>query len=408
MKKRVVVTGIGGVTALGNTTDEIFEKLKGLNNAVIHMPEWEEYKGLHTKIAAPIKNFTFPSEYNRTHTRSMGPVAQMAAVATKYALEEANLLNSPLLSSGDVGIAYGSSTGSTAPVVAFTSMLTDKQIKGINATTYIKMMSHTCAVNIAIFFGVKGRIMTTCSACTSGSQAIGYAFEAIQSGHQKIMIAGGAEELCPSEAAIFDTLFATSTKNTTPTLTPSPFDKDRDGLVLGEGATTLILEEYDHAVARGAKIIAEIISFATNCDATHITNPSSEDMERVMRSALSQAELPSSEIGYINAHGTATTNGDIAETQATYRVFGSRPPVSTLKSYFGHTLGACGALETWLSIEMMKRNWFSPNLNLKEVDPKCGELNYITGKGLDVKAEYFMTNNFAFGGINTSIICRVF
>ena len=221
------------------------------------------------------------------------------------------------------------------------------------------------------------------------------------------MIAGGAEELHASLIAIFDTLYATSTKNDTPNLTPKPFDRERDGLVIGEGAGTLILEEYEHAKKRGAKIYAEIIGFATNSDGTHITNPNKETMAIVMKNALDCAKISPKEVGYINAHGTATLQGDVAESLATEKVFkGCNTPISTIKSYTGHTLGACGAIEAILSIEMMNRGWFCPTLNLENPDENCGKLNYIKDKGVELRPEIIMSNNFAFGGINTSLIFR--
>lgn len=406
MKKRVVITGMSGVTAFGNNADDVFEKLKLYKNAVVKMEEWAEYKNLHTNLAAPVPEFKYPDNFTRVSTRSMGPVSMMATLATQDALKDADLLGHEVLASGDAGVSYGSSTGSTAPAVAFTNMIRDKVVKGITPTTYLKMMSHTCAVNIALFFGIKGRIIPTSTACTSGSQGIGYAFESIQHGLQKVMIAGGAEELCPSEAAVFDTLYATSTKNDDPKSTPAPYDENRDGLVLGEGACTLVLEEYEHAKARGATIYGEIIGFGTNCDAQHITSPSEENMEKVIRLALHNANIDSSVIGYVNGHGTSTEKGDIAESQATSKVFGTKMPFSTLKSYFGHTLGACGAMETWLSIEMMRRSWFAPTVNLEQVDSRCGELDYIKNEGRELNVDAVMCNNFAFGGINTSLIIK--
>ena len=235
---------------------------------------------------------------------------------------------------------------------------------------------------------------------------IGYAYEAIKLGLQDVMIAGGAEEIHPTQVGVFDTLYATSSKNSTPELTPSPFDKERDGLVIGEGAGTLILEEYEHAKARGAKIYAEIIGFATNTDGTHITNPNKDMMAEVMRKSLANANLTPNEIGYVNAHGTATINGDIAESIATEEVFKREVPISSIKSYTGHTLGACGAIETILSIEMLNNKWFCPTLNLKNIDENCGNLDYIKDTGRNLDIEYLMTNNFAFGGINTSLILK--
>ena len=226
------------------------------------------------------------------------------------------------------------------------------------------------------------------------------------SGRQVAMIAGGAEELCVTEAAVFDTLFATSVRNEAAETTPRPFDAERDGLVLGEGAGTLILEELEHARARGATIYAEVVGFGTNSDGCHVTHPNAATMQIAMELALADAGLPASAIGYINAHGTGTDHGDIAESQATARVFGSRVPISSLKSYMGHTLGACGALEAWMSIEMMRAGWFAPTINLTKVDPQCADLDYIVNEGRERQCEYVMSNNFAFGGINTSLIFR--
>ena len=406
MTKRVVITGMGGVTAFGNDWLSVQTNLKQLNNAVRYMPEWEIYDGLHTKLGAPIDNFTLPEHYTRKKTRSMGRVSLLSTKATELALEKAGLLDDPILTNGETGIAFGSSTGSTQPVAEFATMLNEKHTNNITATTYIQMMPHTTAVNTGLFFGLKGRLITTSSACTSGSQAIGYAYEAIKYGMQTIMVAGGAEELCPSEAAVFDTLFATSQLNDQPEKSPRPYDRDRDGLVIGEGAGALILEEYEHAKARGAKIYGEIISFKTNCDASHITQPRQETIQICMEQALKQARLDPKQIGFISAHGTATARGDVAESNAVANIYGNQTPISSLKSYFGHTLGACGAIEAWLSVEMMHSGWFNPTINLENVDPACGDLDYIVGTGRHLDIEFMQTNNFAFGGINTSIIIK--
>lgn len=406
MKRRVVVTGMAGISPIGNDWETIKKHLYSYRNAVIKMEEWDQYSGLHTQLAAPVIDFTLSERYNRKSMRSMGRVALMATRASELALADAGLLDDSLLKSGTVGIAYGSSTGTPKAIADFNTLLTEKTTKHINANTYIKMMPHTAPVNIGVFFGITGRIIPTSSACTSGSQAIGYAYETIRTGQQHIMIAGGAEELCITEAAVFDTLYATSVRNDTPNNTPSPFDIQRDGLVIGEGAGTLILEELEHARARGATIYAEIIGFGTNSDGCHVTNPNSETMKIALQLALKDANLPSSAIGYINAHGTGTQQGDVAESQATAQVFDNKVPISSLKSYMGHTLGACGTLEAWLSIQMMRENWFAPTINLKQVDPLCAELDYIQNEGRTLQCEYVMSNNFAFGGINTSLIFK--
>ena len=407
MKRRVVVTGMGGVCAFGEDWSTVKSNLLKKNNAVVMMPDWDIYNGLNTKLAAPVQNFELPDDiYNRKKTRSMGRVALFAVRSSEYALRQAGLLDDPLLGSGRVGVAYGSSTGNVDSVACFGDMILSHDTGGITGNTYVKMMPHTTSVNIAIFFGIKGRQITTSTACTSGSQAIGYAYEAIAYGLQDVMVAGGAEELSPTESAVFDTLFATSCLNDSPKLTPRPFDKDRDGLVIGEGAATLVLEEYEHAKARGATILAEVVGFASNCDASHITQPQTDTIEVCIRNSLKDAGIDSSAIGYINAHGTATDRGDIAESNATNKVFGSCVPFSSLKSYFGHTLGACGSLEAWLSIKMMNEGWFTPTINLNNVDPQCGELDYIMHNVREIDCEYIQSNNFAFGGINTSLVFR--
>ncbi len=405
MNRRVVVTGMSGVTAFGNDWASIEPRLRACENATQYMSSYEQYDGLNTKLAAPVTDFELPKHYKRKQVRGMGRVSMLATVATENALIQAGLIGNEVLTNGQTGIAYGSSTGSTDAVGAFGVMLNEKTTRAITATTYVQMMPHTTAVNVGLFFGLRGRVIPTSSACTSGSQAIGYAYEAIKHGYQTVMVAGGGEELCPTESAVFDTLFATSLKNDAPKTTPSPYDKDRDGLVIGEGAGTLVLEEYEHAKARGANIYAEIVGFASNCDAAHVTQPQMETMQICMELALKDANLSPDKIGYVSAHGTATDRGDIAESNATEKAIG-RVPISSLKSYFGHTLGACGAVEAWLSLEMMHTGWFNPTLNLNNLDPECGDLDYITGTGREMQIDYVMSNNFAFGGINTSIIFK--
>lgn len=404
--KRVVITGIGAISPLGNNWKTVETALKAGKNAIQIMPEWQVFEGLNTQLGAPAAPFELPAHYNRKSTRSMGRVALMATRASELALIDAGLLDNTLVKSGQMGIAYGSSAGTPKAIGDFGRMMAEKSTEGINATTYIKMMSHTAAVNIGVFLGITGRIITTSSACTSGSQGIGYAYEAIKFGRQTAMLAGGAEELDATEAAVFDTLFATSVQNDTPHATPRPFDVKRDGLVIGEGAGTLVLEELEHALARGAHIYAEIVGFGSNSDGTHVTHPNYATMAQAIRLSLADAQLQPADIAYINAHGTATDHGDIAESKATFDVFGADTPISSLKSYMGHTLGACGALEAWISIEMMNSGWFAPTINLTEPDPRCAPLDYITGDGRHLDCDIVMSNNFAFGGINTSLIFK--
>jgi 3-oxoacyl-[acyl-carrier-protein] synthase II len=406
MRRRVAVTGMSGVTALGSAWDAIESALRAGRSGVVAMPQWDRYAQLRTRLAAPVPDFVPPPHFTRKKTRAMGRVALFAAVSAEAALADAGLLGDPILGSGRAGVAYGSATGATDAMLEFAYLLIDGSMQHVNGTTYLRMMSHSAAVNIGVYFGLKGRVIPTSSACTSGSQALGAAYEAIRAGQQTVMIAGGAEALCPTEAAAFDTLGATSTANAAPGTTPRPFDAARDGLVIGEGAATLILEDWDHARARGARIHAEIVGYATNSDGAHLTQPSEETMAAALALALADAALEPAAIGYVNAHATATEAGDIAESHAMRAALGRALPVSSVKGHLGHTLGACGAIEAWWTIEMLKRGWFAPTLNLRDPDPRCAQLDYLMNEGRALECEYAMSNNFAFGGINTSLIFR--
>jgi 3-oxoacyl-[acyl-carrier-protein] synthase II len=405
VSRRVVITGMAGLCPLGSDWPTVRAGLLAGRSGVRVMPEWDAYNGLDTRLGAPVPDFSVPAHYSRKKVRSMGRVALMATRATELALADAGLAGTAVVTGGRTGIAYGSTSGSPPAMEIYAeAFYTKRSLKGIAGTDYLQFMSHTCAANLAQFFGITGRIVPTCSACTAGSQGIGYGYEAIVSGRQDVMLAGGAEELHAVNAAVFDIMFATSRRNHEPDRTPRPFDRERDGLVVGEGAGTLVLEELEHARARGARIYAEVAGFGTNGDGTHITNPDVRGMQTVMELALSDAGLPPGEVGYVNAHGTATEAGDIAESIATHRVFGERIPISSLKSFLGHTLGAGGALEAWLTVMMLREDWFAPTLNLDEPDPRCASLDYVRGEARPLRTAHAMSNNFAFGGVNTSLI----
>lgn len=403
--KRVVVTGMGAISALGCAWDSFESALRAGRSGIRYMPDWDRFDRLNTRLGGPVE-FETPAHYNRKRIRAMGRVALMATRASEVALEDAGLLGDGLLKSGEVGVSYGSSTGSPDALAEMAAMYISNDMSNINGTTYLRMMPHTTAVNIGVFFGLRGRVYTTSSACTSGSQGVGYAYEAIARGQQVAMVCGGAEELCFTEAAVFDTLYATCTRNAAPHENPRPFDRDRDGLVIGEGACTLVLEEREHALARGATLYAEVVGYGTNSDGGHVTQPTPETMRVAMELALRDARLEPAAIGYVQAHGTATERGDVAESAATRELFGRAVPISSLKGHLGHTLGACGALESWASIAMMNSGWFAPTLNLDHVDERCADLDYIMGAGKALEVEYVMNNNFAFGGVNTSLVFR--
>ena len=404
--RRVVVTGMAGITSLGSDWASIEANFSANRSGIRRMAEWDRFTELNTRLAGPVDDFSVPSHWTRKQLRSMGRVSRLSVLAAERALADAGLLEDASIRDGRMGVACGSSTGSTEEIKAFGNMLLNSVADGLNANSYIRMMPHTTAANISIFFGLTGRVIPTSSACTSGSQGIGYAYEAIKFGRLPLMLAGGAEELCATEAMVFDALYATSLKNDAPHTSPRPYDSGRDGLVIGEGAGMLVLEELEHALARGATIHAELVGFGSNADGQHATKPEQLTMRRAMELALEDAGLAPAAIGYVNGHGTATEQGDIAETQATQALFGSGMPISSQKSFLGHTLGACGALESWFSIEMMNRDRYIHTLNLDSVDPRCGELDYLQGAPRAMQHEYVMNNNFAFGGINTSLIFR--
>lgn len=403
--QRVVITGLGLTSPIGNSIDEVSRGLREDRSGVRVVPHFGDVQGMQTRLGAPAE--VDLSVFQKKRTRTMGRVALLSTWATQKAIEDAGL-DAELLSSGKVGLAYGSTGGTSAAVEDFVRKLyIEKSLGAIQSATYLKFMSHTCAANVAQYFAIRGRVITTCSACVSSSQAIGYGYEAVKHGLQEVMICGGAEEMDVVHAAIFDLMYATSTKyNDRPAQSPRPFDADRDGLVVGEGAGTLVLESYDRARARGARIYAEVLGFATNCDGLHMTAPSEDGMAKVIEGALADARVNAAEIDYVNAHATATDLGDVCESRAIQRVLGTGVPVSSTKGFTGHTLGACGAIETIFCLAMMRDGFLAPNKNLEKPHEAVARLPYVIGPAREAKPRTIMNNNFAFGGLNTSLLFR--
>jgi 3-oxoacyl-[acyl-carrier-protein] synthase II len=404
--RRVVVTGMSGLTALGEHWDDVGPALYAGKTAIRYMPEWEELTDLNARLGGPVDSFDHKKVYPRQKARSMGRVATMQVYNAEKALENAGLIDDPVLKSGRTGVASGSSFGSTEPIKSFIHFMDTGKSGGLNATSYIRMMSHTSPVNMAVFFGLQGRVITTSSACTSASQGIGYAFEAIQAGQQDVMLAGGSDEFCVTMTMVFDRLYATSQKNNDPESAVRPFDETRDGLVIGETSGILVLEDLEHAIARGAKPIAEIVGFATNCDGAHISQPNRTTQEIVMREALSQSRMAPTDLSFVSGHGTGTVTGDIEESHASHAVYGDKIPFHTLKGNFGHSLGGCGVTELILGIEMLKEGKISSIANLTKVDERCAELDYVMHDNRTVSSNAFASSNFAFGGINTSLVVQ--
>ncbi len=405
-ENRVVVSGIGLASPIGHTLDEVSSALREGKSGVHTHPEWDAIGSLGTRLAAEVNGIDL-SGWERKKVRTMGRVALLATYATQQAIEDSGL-EPELIRSGRVGLAYGSTHGSSSEQERFCkSLLNENDLKGLAGSAYLKFMSHTCVANLAQFFCIRGRVISTCAACVSASQAIGTGYELVKHGLQEVMICGGAEELHYTHVGVFDIMYATSTRyNETPERSPRPFDAERDGLVVGEGAGTLVLETLEHATKRGARIHGEIIGYGTNCDGSHVTTPSAAGMAMSMRLALRDAKMSAEAIQYINAHATATILGDIAESQATMEVFGARIAISSTKGHTAHTLGACGAIESAFCMGMLRDGVVPPTRNLEAVDPKCAPLNYVRGEPRRMKLDAVVCNNFAFGGINTSLIIQ--
>jgi 3-oxoacyl-[acyl-carrier-protein] synthase II len=406
MKRRVVVTGVGLASPIGNSLAAVTESLLQKRHGIKQMPQWANIGQLQARLAGCVDGIAM-TDFPRKKMRTMGRVGLLSVYATENAIKDAGL-DEAQVSNVRTGMAYGSTHGSSTELETFCRTLFDgESLAGLAGSTYLKFMSHTCAANLAQYYGIRGRVVPTVAACASASQGIGLGYEAVAFGQQEIMLCGGAEEMHFVHAGVFDIVFAASSKyNDRPELTPRPYDADRDGLVVAEGAGTLVLEEYEHAKARGAHIYAEIIGYGTCCDGTHVTSPSVDGMAHAMELSLQDAGISGDAIEYVNAHGTGTEVGDIAESHATLRVLGPKVPVSSTKSYTGHTLGACGAIEAAFCFAAMRESFLPMNRNLEKLDERCAQLDFIVGDHRAHKPSLLMSNNFAFGGINTSLIFK--
>lgn len=402
---RVVITGRGAVSPFGLGVDNLIENIWAGNSAVRAMPEWDAITGMNSRIAAPVPDFDCKKLLPRAVRRSMGQMAIYAAIATKEAIGDAGLTDD-VVQGGETGVAIGSTTGSPSMYEAFYGKyLPDRVFSEIKSGEFFTMMGHSCAANVCLALGITGEQWAPVSACTSSSQAIGLGYMLIQTGRQQVMLCGGAEEAHSSVTGVFDLLRAASLNNDNPQGACRPFDSGRDGVVCGGGAGILVLENYQSAIARGAKIYGEIVGFGNVNDSRHIANPDKESMMRAMSKAMKQAGLSAKDIDYVNAHATGTELGDIAEATAIGAVVDGETPVSSFKGHLGHTLGAAGALELIGVLEMLERQDLIPTRNLQQVDPRCLGANLETKKR-KAKLTAILKNNFALGGVNTSLAIR--
>ena len=403
--RRVVITGVGAISPFGDNVSSLVNGFAQGKSAVKYMSEWEQYIGLRSLIGAPAVCKDEKS-IPRKNRRSMGRMSIFAAKAAKEAVADSGI-NEEMLHSGRTGCIIGSTTGSPKSISdTFETMLPDRNLTKLSSMKFFQCASHTASMNVAQYLGIRGRVMATSAACASALQAIGTGFELIRYGRQEVVLCGGAEELHPTVTGSFDILFATSTGyNDTPNASPRPFDKKRDGLVCGEGSGIIILEEYEHAKKRGAKIYAEIIGYNTCGSGLHVSQAKCEAMELCMNESLKDATITAADVDYICAHATATIHGDKEEAEAIRSVFGSSIPVSSFKGYIGHTLGASGSLELIVAIDGMQKGVVYPTKNLEEVAPDCEGIMHVK-EPLEKDVNIMVKNCFAFGGINAALVCK--
>lgn len=410
MSRRVVITACSAITPIGHTKEDIVNSLVHGISGVKPLREDDLLsRYIHSKVFGTV-DYPIAYDFKRVYRKTMGPVAYYACQVAKEVFETAGL-DSDFMTSGRLGVAFGSIHGS--PTVQRGIYKTffggdRSEYAAIGAVDYLKSMVHTTAVNITKMFGITGRVISSSTACTTSSQSIGYGYEAVKYGMQDAMLCGGADEYDTTTVAVFDNLLACSTGfNETPHLTPRPFDVSRDGLVVGEGAGAVLLEEYEFARKRGAHILAEVLGFACNNNGGDLILPNLNGITQTIRLCLQDASLPATAVDLVSAHATATKMGDVIEAQAIHAVYKDSPQVIALKSYMGHTMATCGAIETILALYMMAEGFIAPTLNLHEIDERCGMIRHVQ-KLVEQNIRIAAIQNFAFGGVNTSLIIKKF
>ncbi len=401
----VVVTGIGVISPVGNDFSQLLAALSAGRSGVQEVAALEQVGGLRSRLGATVSAID-PRQIPRKFRRTMSNMSIYAYLASRQALTMA-AYPEDRLNSGDLGVSIGSTLGSTVTSENFFSdYFRDHSLERMKTGLFFKMMGHSCAANVAQSFGITGRVFAPSAACATSSQAVGYGYEQIALGRQQAILCGGAEEFHPLTVATFDIMHAASTSyNQQPRMTPRPFDAKRDGIVCGEGCGILLLESEAGAKQRGAKILAEIIGFATTSDTSSIASPDIGAMVNCMELALVDAGLDAADIDYVNAHATGTEQGDIAEAAAIKQLFGHRVPVSSFKGHLGHTLAASGALELAGSIGMLQQQQLIATLNLDQVDERCSGIAHVQ-ENRPGTVKIILKNNFAMGGINTTTILR--
>jgi len=408
MERRVVITAASAITPIGHGKKALIDSLINGKSGVEKIRKDDL---LTDRVESQVfGTVSYPIEFSfkRKYRKTMGPVAYYACEVVKEVLESAGL-QQDFISSGRLGVAFGSTHGSPTvqrQIYEHFFSGSEEQFSAIGAVDYLKSMVHTTAVNITKMFEIKGRVISSSTACTTSSQSIGYGYEAIKYGMQDAMICGGADEYDTTTVAVFDNLLACSTEyNQTPHLTPRPFDVKRDGLVVGEGAGAVLLEEYESARKRGAEILGEVIGFWCGNNGGDLILPNMDGIKETIVYGLQNAGLNPGDVDFVSAHATATKMGDVAESMAIAKVYGQGPRVTGLKSYMGHTMGSCGVIETIITLYMMEKGFVAPTLNLDEVDPRCNMIRH-TQELHSAPVKIASIQNFAFGGVNTSLFLK--
>ena len=403
--RRVAITGLGSVCGLGPDVPTLVEGIGKGASAVRYMTEWEELDGLRCFAGAPAELGDIKA-IPRKARRAMGRMSFFCVQAAEEALADSELPRDEV-TSGRFGCVVGSTTGSAETLFeVYGTLRAENTIGNLAATKIFQCFSHTAVMNLSQYLGTSGCVVGPSAACASGVQAIGTGFDLIRTGRQDVVLCGGTDGLHSTVTGSFDILFATSTNyNDAPTSTPRPFDRDRDGLVCGEGSGILVLESYEHALRRKARIYAEIVAYHTCGSGAHLTQSKKDAMVHCMTTALGEADLQADDVDYVNAHATATLQGDAEEAQAIRLVFGDSVPVSSLKGHLGHTLGASGSIELIASLAMMERSLIYPTRNLDNIAADCEGIDHVTSPRA-TEIEVLVKNCFAFGGINASLVCR--
>jgi len=404
-KKRVVITGLGVVHSLGEDIQTFWNNIKEGKNGIKAITKFDTTE-FSTKVGAQIENFDPLVCIDRKEAKRMDLFTQYAVVATEQAVKMSGL-DFTTMDPFRAGVIIGSGIGGMETLEDNCRVLFDKGPKKVSPFFVPMMIGNIASGQVAIRYGVKGYNACVVTACASANHSIGDSMRIIQNGTADVMITGGSEaSLTPLAYAGFCSMRATST-NEDPSTASRPFDKNRDGFVMGEGAGILILEEREHAIKRGANILAEIVGYGATCDAYHITAPDPEGTacSMCLKMALDDAGITPDMIGYINAHGTSTPLNDPLESRSIAKVFGDKVPVSSTKSMTGHLLGAAGGIEAIISIMAIKDSFLPPTINLKEQDPEC-TLDYVPNEGRNKNIDYALSNALGFGGHNGVVVLK--